>query len=421
VSLFDRATSRLEAALEHVEVSPDVTERLQRPALSVKVSIPVRMDDGSLRTFPGYRVRFDDSRGPTKGGIRFHPAVDVDEVTTLAFWMTFKCAALDLPYGGGKGGVSVDPKELSALELERLSRGYIAAVADVVGPEKDIPAPDVATNELVMGWMSDEYDRIRRGHFPGAVTGKPLALGGIAGRSSATSRGALAVIEELTPRLLPDVEAPRVAIQGFGNAGAQLASMLADAGWRVVAVSDSSASVCDPDGLDVAKLRQHKDDTGALADAPVGETGDRDVVLGVDCDVLVPAALEDAITAENAGDVRAKVVYEVANGPVSSDADDLLDEAGVTVVPDILTNAGGVTVSYFEWCQNRSGLTWTAEEVERRLCDRMVTETRAIADRAEELGVDIRTAAYVHALCRIAEAVDAKGNQATFRNGTSGD
>lgn len=413
---FDRARQRLGHVLEHVTVSDDVLERLNRPRASLKVSVPVRMDDGTLRTFPGYRVRFDDSRGPTKGGVRFHPDVDVDEVTTLAWWMTFKTACVDLPFGGAKGGVTVDTKQLSNTELERLSRNWVAAVADFIGPHTDIPAPDVATDELVMGWMADEYNKIRRGHHPGVITGKPMALGGSHGRATATGDGAFTVIEQLAPRHF-DVDAPSVAVQGFGNAGANLASRLAAAGYRVVAVSDSSAAVHDPSGLDVEALRGHKATTGSLHDAPSGRPIDIPDVLTLDVDILAPSALENAITTDNVGGVRAGMVVEVANGPVSVDADAVLDEAGVVVVPDILANAGGVTVSWFEWIQNRSGLRWTADEVRHRLEARMHEQTAMVADLAEELGVTLRTAAYAQGLRRIAEAVDAHGNASLFGDG----
>lgn len=415
--LLTDAIRRYEEATAHADVSDDAHERLQRPISSLKVSIPVRMDDGTLRTFAGYRVRYDDTRGPAKGGTRFHPDVTAAEITTLAFWMTFKTALMDLPFGGGKGGVAVDPKELSTLELERLSRGYIAAIADVIGPSVDVPAPDVATNELVMGWMAHEYGTITRGHHPAAITGKPLALGGIPGRSSATSDGAFHVIEELRGRVLPGVDAPTAAIQGFGNAGAQLAARLADAGWKVVAVSDSSVAVHDDDGLDVASLRQHKDETGSLASPPVGDELDPDRLLALDVDALIPSALEGAIHEDNAGDVQASVVFEVANGPVTSAADAVLDDAGVEVVPDILVNAGGVTVSWFEWVANRSGDRWTETTVRDRLEERMLAETRAVADLADDRDLPLRTAAYVHALERLTGAMDATGNSSTFAEG----
>jgi glutamate dehydrogenase (NADP+) len=415
--LLADATRRFERATEHAELTEEVLVHLRSPRSSLKVSIPVRMDDGSLRVFAGYRVRYDDTRGPAKGGIRFHPDVDVHEVTALSYWMTFKTALLDLPFGGGKGGVSVDTKELSTAELERLSRGYVSAVADALGPATDVPAPDVATNELVMGWMADEYDKIVRGHVPAAFTGKPLALGGIAGRSSATSDGAFHVLRTLRPQLLGDVESPTVAVQGFGNAGSQLAQALDEDGYRVVAVSDSRAAVHDADGLDVAKLIEHKHGTGSLEDPPVGEVIDAAELLALDVDVLVPAALEGAIHGDNAGDVRARVILEVANGPVTSDADEVLTAAGVEIVPDILANAGGVTVSWFEWIQGRSGDRWSAEMVAERLEQRMVAETERVADLARERDVPLVTAAYIVALERLSAAVEAQGTVRTYNGG----
>lgn len=417
IDLFADAGRRFIEACDHAAISDDTRERLRLPKAVLTVAIPVRMDDGSLRTFAGHRVRFDDTRGPAKGGIRFHPAVDVDEVTKLAFWMTFKTALMDLPFGGAKGGVAVDPKQLSTAELERLSRGYIAAIADVIGPSVDVPAPDVATDELVMGWMAHEYGKIARGHHPAVITGKPIALGGIVGRSSATADGAFHVIEELKDRVLAGVAAPTVAVQGFGNAGAQLAALLAGAGWTVVAVSDSRAALCSDAGLDVAALRRHKSETGSLADAPSGSRLDPDELLLLDVDVVVPAALEGAISADNARDVRARVVVEVANGPVTASADAVLDGMGVQIVPDILTNAGGVTVSWFEWIQNRQGERWTAETVERRLRERMVTETRTVVGIADDRAIPLRTAAYVHALERLTTSMDATGNSALFGDG----
>jgi glutamate dehydrogenase (NADP+) len=415
--LLQDASRRFDAACRHAEVSDEVIARLHLPKASLKVSIPLRMDDGSLETFAGYRVRYDDTRGPAKGGIRFHPAVSAAEITTLAFWMTCKTALMDLPFGGGKGGVCVDPKALSVAELERLSRGYIAAIADVIGPDVDVPAPDVATNELVMGWMVAEYAKIRRGHQPAVITGKPLSLGGIPGRSSATSDGAFHVIHELRDRVLPGVEHPSVAVQGFGNAGSQLAVRLGEAGWRVVGVSDSSAAVVDAAGLDVGKLRRHKQETGSLTAPPVGDQLAPYELLALDVDALVPAALEGAIHADNARDVHAKVVFEVANGPVTAAADDILDERGIELVPDILVNAGGVTVSWFEWVQNRQGDRWSAARVRERLGERMVTETHAVADLADERRLPLRTAAYVHALERLGAAMAATGTRALFENG----
>lgn len=412
MSTFTDASGRLEAAIEHAGVSRDTIERLKLPKSVFKVSIPVRMDDGRLEVFAGYRVRYDDTRGPTKGGVRFHPDVNSDEVQSLAFWMTFKCAALGLPFGGGKGGVAVDPKQLSTSELERLSRGYVSAVADVIGPDVDIPAPDVATNAMVMGWMMDQYAIIKRRIEPGVVTGKPVSMGGSVGRDTATGDGAWHVIRTLLPDLLPDTESATVAIQGFGNAGQVLAQQLHNAGHKVVAISDSKVALHHPDGIDVPAAREAKAD-GALKANGAQEITQHEL-LALDVDLLCPSALENAITEDNAHDVKAKVVFEVANGPVNAAADEILADNGVTIVPDILVNAGGVTVSWFEWVQNRTGLPWDAGKVARELEERMVRETGNIRDLAREKELSLRAAAYVHALRRIGEAVDARGAHDDF-------
>ena len=425
-TLLDDATVHVDEALRYARVSDDTLERLSHPKSVLKVSIPVRMDDGSLRTFRGYRARYDDSRGPTKGGIRYHPEVDVDEVQTLAFWMTCKCAVLDLPFGGGKGGITVDPKALSKMELERLSRGYVEAVADFIGPDVDVPAPDVYTNAMIMGWMMDQYAVIRRERIPAVITGKPLSMGGSRGRDTATADGAFDVLQTLRQHLLAGdgsgPEAPTVAIQGFGNAGANLAQLLFDAGYRVVAVSDSKGGVYAPQGLHVPSVRKVKEESrslqavycdGSVCDIVEHERLTPEEVLTLDVDVVVPAALENAITERNADAVRARVVLEVANGPVTSAADAALYERGVVVVPDILANAGGVTVSYFEWVQNRAGHYWEAHKVRERLRRRMVCETEGLWALAGELDVPLRKAAYVQALRRIGDSVDAKGHRGT--------
>jgi glutamate dehydrogenase (NADP+) len=417
--LLSDATTRLDAAVGHAAVSDETIERLSHPKSSLKVSIPVRMDDGRLRTFRGYRIRYDDSRGPTKGGIRYHPKVDVDEVQTLAFWMTFKCALLDVPFGGAKGGVTVDPRELTPLEVERLSRGYIDAIADFIGPDTDIPAPDVYTNARIMGWMADEYAIITRRAEPAVITGKPIAMGGSQGRETATGDGGVAVLETLRPHLLTGEE-PTVAVHGFGNAGMVVAQRLHEAGYRVVAVCDSRGGVYAAGGLDVPAVRQAKEETRAVtavySDASIGELADHehltpDELLTLDVDVLIPAAIENVVTADNADEVKAPVVLELANGPVDSAADAILEDRGITVVPDILVNAGGVTVSYFEWVQNRAGYYWAAEDVRRRLEARMVAQAELTWELAEHLEVPLRTAAYTLALRRIGEAIDAKGHE----------
>jgi glutamate dehydrogenase (NADP+) len=421
--LFEDARQRLDAALRYVTLTDDALEYLRHPKSSLAVSIPVRMDDGSLKVFQGYRVRYDDTRGPTKGGVRYHPNVSLDEVQSLAFWMTFKCAVLDLPYGGGKGGITVDPKLLSKMELERLSRGYINAIADFIGPDVDILAPDVYTNAMIMGWMMDQYNVITRRINGAVVTGKPIAMGGSVGRDTATGMGAFWVIDELAPRLELVPEQTTVAVQGFGNAGAVLAVALAQAGYRIVAVSDSQGGIYAPQGLDVASIRQYKESTrsikavyceGSVCNIVEHETISNEKLLELDVDILVPAALENQITEANAASIKAKYIFEVANGPTTSAADAILEQRGITVFPDILVNAGGVTVSYFEWVQNRSGLYWSESEVERQLKQRMVAATDQLWQIAQQQGASMRSAGYALALQRIGEAIAAKGTREDY-------
>lgn len=416
------ATGHLHEALRHARVSEDTIARLEQPRSALKVSIPVRLDDGSLTTFRGYRVRYDDARGPTKGGIRFHPNVNIDEMQTLALWMTIKCALLDLPFGGAKGGITVDPKALSQLELERLSRGYIDACADVLGPDIDVPAPDVYTNATIMGWMMDQYSIIRRARTPAVITGKPSSMGGIAGRSTATGDGGFDVLDALRPALLGS-ESPTVAVQGFGNAGATIAERLFDAGYTVVAVSDSQGAIYSQQGLHIPSVKKVKEESrelhavycqGSVCDVVDHQRLTDDQLLTLDVDVLVPAALENAITEHNVDDVQATAILELANGPVSTRADQALCDRGVTVIPDVLANAGGVTVSHFEWVQNRTGLAWTAQEVRSRLRERMVAETEGLRALQEASGMSLRLAAYTQALRRIGEATDARGHRDHF-------
>ncbi len=413
-SLFDGASARIEAALEHIEISEDVAQRLAQPDAALKVSVPLRRDDGRLTVFSGYRVRYDSTLGPAKGGIRFHPDVNADEVSTLAFWMTMKCAVMGLPFGGGKGGVAVDPKELSPAELERLSRAYIDAIADFIGPDSDIPAPDVNTNPRVMGWMADQYRIITRAHKPDVITGKPIEMGGSQGRTTATGDGAFHVLATMMERWDRGATGTTVAVQGFGNAGQRFAKLCADAGYTVVAVSDSSGGVHDADGLDIEAVIEAKNDKGSVTEAEGDELSNADLIT-MEVDVLAPAALESVIAADNADDVSAGVIVEIANGPIASEADRTLIDNGVTVLPDILANAGGVTVSYFEWVQNRQAWYWDAETVARRLEERMVEATRALADRAEDNNADLRTAAYIMALEKIDSATAAIGTSAFFR------
>ena len=427
-SLFADASQRLETALQYVSISEDAIARLRYPKASLSVSIPVRMDNGSLKIFTGYRVRYDDTRGPGKGGVRYHPDVTIDEVQSLAFWMTFKCALLDLPFGGAKGGIIVNPKELSKAELERLSRSYINEIADFIGENIDILAPDVYTNATIMGWMMDRYSTIKRQIVRGVVTGKPLTLGGSRGRNTATAMGAFYVIKSILSKFNSNSQKTTFAIQGFGNAGATLAQLLFDAGYKVVAVSDSQGAIYASQGLDIPSIRQHKNSSkeikaiycqDSVCNIVEHQTITNEELLTLDVDVLIPAALENQITAQNAKDVKAKYIFEVANGPINSAADRILLEQNTKVIPDILVNAGGVTVSYFEWVQNRSGFYWTLTEVNQKLKVKMEAETQNVLEIAETLRVDLRTAAYIHSLNRIGEAMDAKGTRDYYTNSSS--
>ena len=424
-TLFSDAQTRLTDVFEHITLSDDIRERLAHPKLSLSVSIPVRMDDGGLRVFTGYRVQFDDTRGPTKGGVRYHPDVSLDEVTSLSFWMTIKCAVAGLPFGGAKGGIIVNPKELTNLELERLSRGYIRAIADVIGPKRDIPAPDVYTNATIMGWMADEYYQIMREQLPGVITGKPVHLGGSLGREAATGQGALFVLQQWIAQHGLEPGQMTVAVQGFGNAGYQFARLAQEAGYRIVAVSDSKGAVYSEEGLDVDKIMHHKRTRRELkamlyCDASVCEEAEHKVLSNEDLlllnvDVLVLAALENQITAENANHIQAKQIIEIANGPVNSQADAILSTRGIPVLPDVLVNSGGVTVSYFEWVQNRMGYYWDHDEVNAKLKVIVDREANNIFDLAKEKNISLRTAAYILGVQRIAGAISEKGTREYFQ------
>ncbi|ODT06894.1 MAG: glutamate dehydrogenase [Mesorhizobium sp. SCN 65-20] len=415
-SLLDHALVRLDEAAKHVNIDADVIEKLKFARETTKARLMIRMDDGSRKSFIAWRCRYDDTRGPTKGGIRFHPESTADEVEMLAFWMTFKCAVMNLPYGGGKGAVQVDPRKLSKAELERLSRAYIQAFARIIGPDRDIPAPDVYTNSMIMGWMADEYAQIVGQASPAVITGKPLALGGSLGRGDATARGGYYLVRHLADDLGLKGSL-RVAVQGFGNAGQHIARLLAADGHKVVAVSDSEGAVQAAGGLDLERLFAAKN-SGRSVTSTAGQGGhellDGKALVGVDCDILVPSALENMIHVGNADSVKARIVLELANGPVTSEADAILEKKGVVVLPDILANAGGVTVSYFEWVQNRQGFYWPVNEIHDRLRTIMECEGRAIWNVAKGKQVSVRTAAYVHALGRLAEAIEAHGTQTYF-------
>ncbi len=421
--IFLDAIGRLDTALEHADIDQEAVERLKHPKQSLQVSIPVRMDDGTLRIFTGYRVHHDDTRGPTKGGIRFHPDVDLEEVKALAFWMTFKCAVAGLPFGGAKGGVVVHPKELSPLELERMTRGFVEQMADFIGPEIDVPAPDMYTNAMIMGWMMDEYSKIHRCRTPAVITGKPIPLGGSCGRDDATGRGAYYCIKELERIREWRPQDIRVAVQGFGNAGQNVALLLHADGYRIVAVSDSRGGIYKEQGFDIPSLIQVKNESrklqavyceGSVCEAVEAETITNEALLELDVDILIPAALENQITEENAARIEASVIVEVANGPVTSAADAILNEQGTLIVPDILANAGGVTVSYFEWVQNKSGYYWTLDDVHHRLHDTMSRAFNNVHAKMEQRSIDMRTAAYTLALNRIGEAIASQGTARYF-------
>jgi len=425
-NIFDDAIRRLDRAFAYAEIDAEAVERLKHPRAILQVAVPVRMDDGSLRVFEGYRVRHDDSRGPGKGGVRFHPDVNLHEVKALAFWMTCKCAVVGIPFGGAKGGVVVNPKELSRLELERLSRGFIQQIGDFIGPEIDIPAPDVYTNAMIMGWMMDEYSKMHGHRTPTVITGKPIPLGGSLGREDATGRGAYYCIRELAGRKGWDPKQIRVAVQGFGNAGQHVARLLHADGYRVVAVSDSKGGIYREEGFDIPSLIRFKNESrqlkavycdGSVCEMVDAETISNQELLELDVDVLIPAALENVIAEENAKAIQAPVIIEVANGPTTSDGDAILNEAKKIVVPDILANAGGVTVSYFEWVQNKQGYYWTEGEVHEKLEEIMTREFNAIYGLMDQHSIDMRTAAYAHALNRIGQAIEAVGTQSYFTGG----
>jgi len=411
--VFAEALKRLDLAAPHSKAHAETITRLRTPRHLVEVSIPLRKDDGSLEVLTGYRCRYDDSRGPAKGGIRFHPDVSVSEVKALAFWMTIKCAVAGLPYGGGKGGVIVNPKKLSHAELERVSRGYIRGVARAIGPDTDVPAPDVYTNSTVMAWMMDEYSTIVGQRTPAVITGKPVSIGGSLGRDDATARGAYYITKEIEKQRSWNTSEVSIAVQGFGNAGQHYARLCAGDGYRVVAISDSRGAVYNPEGLDVRACIETKNSSGSIPQ-DAGKKLTNEELLELDVNILAPAALENVITKENAGDIKASVIMELANGPLTSDADEILHKADRLVVPDVLANAGGVTVSYFEWVQNRTGDYWKLETVHERLREIMAREYHASFNFMTEHKIPMRTATYALALNRIAEAQEAGGDASDY-------
>jgi len=404
MNAFDNALSQLDRAIALFPVSDALRKRLHRADREITISIPITMDDGRSEVFEGYRVQHSNLRGPYKGGIRFHPQADIDEVRALALWMTMKCAVAGIPMGGGKGGITVDPKKLSHAELERLSRGFVRRLAPVLGPQQDVPAPDVNTTPEIMSWMVDEYEKITGDKTGAAFTGKPVGRGGSEGRAAATGKGGFLVFNALRSQLrIP--EKAHIAVQGMGNVGGTAAKIFSDEGHIIIAMSDSRGGVVNEDGLDVEAVEAYKKETGGLSGFPGAKEISNAELLELPCDVLVPAALENQITPENAPRIRAKAILELANGPTTPEADDHLFGRGVSVIPDILANAGGVIVSTFEWEQNLKGEHWKEEDVFAKLGELLTRESLAVLQRARELGTDLRRGAFALALDRLEKAL----------------
>ncbi len=407
--LLDVVHKQFDRAAEHIDMDPGIRELMKTGQREFVVHFPVRMDDGSVRVFEGYRVQHSISRGPAKGGVRFHPEVDLESMRALAALMSWKCALMSLPFGGAKGGVRCDPKTLSRGELERITRRFTWEIGPLIGPAQDILAPDVNTDEQTMAWIMDTYSIIKGYTVPEVVTGKPEEIGGSLGRLAATAQGCVFAIREAAIHLGLDLEGATVAVQGFGKVGSQAARLLSELGAQVIAVSDSTGGVLDETGLSIADVRRHKAETGSVVGSPDTEQIRNDVVLGLPVDILIPAALEKQLTSVNAGSVRARIVAEAANAPTTPEADDIFKELGVFVVPDILANAGGVIASYFEWVQNTQKLFWSEEDINNKLDSVMTRAFRDVLALATDSGVLMRTAAYMLALERVATAKRVRG------------
>ena len=408
-TVYENVLTQLDNAAEVLDLDEQIRELLQEPMRTLSVSIPVKLDDGNIHVFKGFRCQHNNVLGPTKGGIRFHPQVSEDEVKALAAWMTFKCSLVGIPYGGAKGGVIVNPKELSRNELERLSRGFIQSISPIIGPDKDIPAPDVYTDAQVMSWFMDEFSKIKGVNTPGLVTGKPVVLGGSFGRHSATARGVMYTVREAAKAIDLDLKGATVAVQGYGNAGSFSAKFLNELGCKIVAANDSKGGIYCEDGFDPVEVAKHKDETGSVKGFEGCEEISNQELLTMDVDVLVPAALENQITKDNANDIKARMIAEAANGPTTPEADEILFQKEIMIIPDILANAGGVTVSYFEWVQNLANYYWSKEEVDRKLEDIMVDAFEKVFNTHEELGVNMRVSAFIVAIKRLTEAMEARG------------
>jgi glutamate dehydrogenase (NAD(P)+) len=403
------AQAQFDAAAEQLDLDPGLRRVLRVPKRELTVNFPVTMDDGRVEVFTGYRVQHNLSRGPAKGGIRYHQDVTLDEVRALAMWMTWKCAVVNIPYGGGKGGVIVDPKKLSQREVEGLTRRFTTELSPIIGPDRDIPAPDVNTNAQTMAWIMDTYSMHQGYTIPGVVTGKPIAVGGSLGRNEATARGTLFALQQASKALKLPLQGATVVIQGYGNAGSIAATLLAEEGAKILAVSDSSGGIHNPKGLDPAKVSAWKREHGSVVGFPGADEVSNTEILELPCDILVPAALENQITHANAHRIKARIVAEAANGPTTPEADEILHDHGVFMIPDILCNAGGVTVSYFEWVQDMQSFFWTEERINESLKGIMDRAFDAVYQMSTTREVDMRTAAYMVAVARVAEATNLRG------------
>jgi glutamate dehydrogenase (NAD(P)+) len=406
---FEIAKQQFNIAADFLELESSMRRVLENPKRQLIVSIPVKMDGGDVQVFEGYRVQHNIARGPAKGGIRYHPNVSLDEVKALASWMTWKCATVGIPYGGGKGGVICDPKSLSKNELERLTRRYAFEIAPIIGPDRDIPAPDVYTDEQTMAWIMDTISMVRGHTELGVVTGKPISLGGSQGRAEATARGCLYALREACRVKGMNLKGARVAVHGFGNAGANIARLVAEDGARVVAACDSKAGIYSENGIDITAALSHKAETSSL----YGLSGTKEVapeeIIGIDCDILLPAALENAITLANVGKVKAQIIAELANGPTTPGADKVFADNDVMLVPDILANAGGVTVSYYEWVQDQNSFFWSEKQINETLEQTIRTAFNSVHETATHYNTDLRTGAYILAVGRVAEATSVRG------------
>lgn len=410
INPFETAQKQIDQCAEILNLDPAVTAIIKTPMRELHVSLPVRMDDGSVKVFHGFRVHYNDARGATKGGIRFHPEETIDTVRALASWMTWKCALLDLPLGGAKGGVICNPKEMSEGELERLSRAYIRSIYSFIGPEKDVPAPDVYTTPQIMAWMMDEYSIIAGKPQFGVITGKPLCIGGSPGRGDATARGGMFTIREAAKTLGIDLKKATVAVHGYGNAGYHAARLCKELfGSKVIAVCDSKGGVCAKNGIDPEEAFSCKDKTSSVCNLPDKETITAEELLEMDVDILIPAAIENVITEKNAPNIKAKIIAELANGPTTPEADEILFKNGVHIIPDFLCNAGGVTVSYFEMVQNFSMSCWDISEVYEKLDKKMTAAYHSVLDTSRSYKINMRQAAYVRAVERVVEAMKLRG------------